>query len=335
MKNNKLIIYIFFCLLLFGSLYVNFMSYRSNQVQKTLMESLNSNNYDVNDINKFGNFNPDFPNLSQTALPVKSMMARYYLLSGDYNTALDLLNESSNVNPYIMFTESEKALVFENLESMDSFAFYAKKAFEGIPQNERHFVQYAKVLSFFKDSLELDRSYDRVKNSSMDFLHLAYLTSNFTIGRDYDSIKEKVNYIENKFQNNKEIKLVVDYLKYGEQNVKKAIETSKKANLVFSQSAHEQAANLYIEASKLNPGDYTHFENAGVSFMIQKKYEEAIPYFKHVIDSLNPNIGKSEYLIASCYENLGDIDSACKYLSLAVDLNFKNAFDAQAKLCFK
>ena len=310
------------------------MSFRSNQVQKILFDSLNSNNYNVNDISKFDNFNPNFPNISQTALPIKSMMARFYLLNGDYNTALNLLDESSKVNPYIMFTESEKAVVFESLELMDSFSFYAQKAFEGIPQNERHFIQYSKVLSFYNDTLELDRAYEKIKKSSLPFLHLTYLTSNFTMKRDYNSIKEKADYIVNNFKNNEDIKLVVDYLKYGEQNVQKAIEVSKKANLVFSQSAHEQAADLYIEASKLNPGDYTHFENAGVSLMFQKKYKEAIPYFKHVIDSLNPNIGKSEYLIASCYEILGDIDSACEYLSLAVDLNFKNAFNAQAKLCF-
>lgn len=334
-KNLSVFVYLFFLFFVIAGVYVNFMNYRSNQVQVILFNSLNKNEYNIDFIERFQNFNPNFPNLSQTALPIKAMMARFYLFKGDYSYALQLLNESLKVNPYIMFNESEKALVYDNLQIKDSFIHYSKKAFYKIPQNERHFIQYAKALIINSDSIELDNSYNKVKNSDISFLHLSYLATNFAINRDFNQISNNVQYILDKFTDNEEIRLTANYIKYGKENVDKAFEISRQANEMFLKGGHEGAGLRYIEASKLNPSDYTHFENAGVSLYFQEKYDEAIPYFKKVIDSLNPKIGKSEYLLGSSYELLGDFVNACKYYKLSSELNFRLAFDAQAKLCFK
>ena len=45
------------------------------------------------------------PNLSTSTLPIKGLVARYYFRDKQYAEALQLLNESENVNPYLHYND--------------------------------------------------------------------------------------------------------------------------------------------------------------------------------------------------------------------------------------
>ena len=60
---------------------------------------------------KVANF--DFPNITQSALPMKGIIARYYYYGGDFEKAFDLLHSSRKSNPYIMFNQSLIGLLGE------------------------------------------------------------------------------------------------------------------------------------------------------------------------------------------------------------------------------
>ena len=62
----------------------------------------------------------DYPNLTLTSLPIRGVVSKYYLLGGEYNKALELLNQSENVNPYIMYSESVKTEIYDALKVQDS-----------------------------------------------------------------------------------------------------------------------------------------------------------------------------------------------------------------------
>ena len=129
MKKNNLHIfaYLIFVILLLPSIYVNYLTHRSSIIQSIMTTDLNSNNRSTEVLNYLPNYNTDLPNLSFTAIPIKALVSRYFRFQQDFDTALSLLDESKGLNPYIMFNESEKAEVYDQLQVKDSFTYYAKK----------------------------------------------------------------------------------------------------------------------------------------------------------------------------------------------------------------
>ena len=54
----------------------------------------------------------DFPNLTETAMPIKAMKARYYYLQGNKEAAHEMAMEGAKDNPQIFFGENLRALFF-------------------------------------------------------------------------------------------------------------------------------------------------------------------------------------------------------------------------------
>ena len=86
-------------------------------------------------------------------------------------------------------------------------------------------------------------------------------------------------------------------------------------------------------AINLNPIEYTHYENAGISNYKFGYYDRAITQLKYVIDSLNPKTGKSEFIIANLYKELEDYDNACKYIYLSSKLDYKDSYRLIGEYC--
>lgn len=335
MKNKSFhfFVYILFFTLLIPSIYVNYLAHRSSIVQSIMTTDLNNNERSQEVLNYLPNFNTELPNLSFTAIPIKGLVSRYYRFQGDFETALSLLDESIDLNPYIMFNESEKAEVYDMLQVKDSFKYFAKKAFYGLPKNQRHWIQFSKAMKIDDDSLTLDQGFEIIKDSEDPFFTTAYLSSNIAMDRNSPHVINIAKNARNKFKNSEEVKLVSDYIIYGKKNVDSALGLAKEAENLFKTGVYDAASRAYISASLLNPGDYTHFENAGLSLIRIDKHSEAIPFFERVIDSLNPKNGKAEYLLASIYEVLGDLTKACALLDISTSYNFPLAYDARIKAC--
>jgi len=337
MKQNK-ITSIFLILIIafsFFTIYVNFSSHRSSIVQTIMTEDLNNKDYTQDAFSYFNSLNSDLPNLSFTAIPIKGLMSRYYRFKGDYTKALELLDQSMMDNPYIKFNESEKAEIYSILKVRDSFVYYAKAAFDGLPKNQRHWTQYNKALMADYDTLGLDNAFEKVKNSSNSFFRLVYLTSNITINRRSEKVKDIARESIDLFPDAEEVKLVADYLIYGKENVELAIKLAKEAESFFQTGVYDLSSKNYLEAANLNPGDISHKENAAFSLFREKKYQQSETLFLEVIESGLTDNGKAEYLLASLYEETNKMDLACDFINKSRVKNFPLAFEVSARVCSK
>jgi len=300
-----------------------------------MTNDLNNSTRSESVLGYFPNLNSDLPNLTFTTIPIKAMISRYYRFQQDYTTALKYLDESMNDNPFIKFNESEKAEIYDILKVTDSFKFYAKEAFFGLPKNQRHFLQYSKALRIDYDSIGLDNAFDIVRNEKDPIFRMVYISANITMDRRSPKTKKIALESRKMFANDKETVLVADYLIHGKKNVDSAIGIAKQGEQYFKSGIYDLASKNYILSAKLNPGDYTHFENAGLSLLRQNRMDESKYYFQYVIDSLNPRNGKSEYLLAGIYEMQGEIKKACKLLEESSSYNFEPAFRDRSKLCLQ
>ena len=173
MKILKVSIIIIGLLTVYGS----FLNNESSEIQVTLYNDFNTGKYTEESTIRFKNFNMDYPNLTLTSLPIRSVVAKYYLLGGEYNKALELLNQGESVNPYIMYTESVKTEIFDALKIQDSALIYAEKAFSGIPQNQKHFIDLAKSYVGYNKHEKLDSMFKIVRSSDVPDIWKFYLSS--------------------------------------------------------------------------------------------------------------------------------------------------------------
>ena len=147
------------------SIYFHYLNNVSSEIQADIYEDLFSGEYREESTTRFGVLNTDFPNLSLSSLPMKGVIGRYYFLGAQYDKALELANQSMKDNPYIMYNESLKTDIYFNLGVQDSMMYFAERAFTGIPNNNKHFIDLARAYVNFDKYKLLDSVFQIVENT--------------------------------------------------------------------------------------------------------------------------------------------------------------------------
>jgi len=328
---SKIIILIFSC----TSLYFHYHNNVSGEIQKLIYDDLYSGIFKEESTERFNVLNMDYPNLSASSIPMRGMIARYFFLGARYDEALELLNESKNVNPYIMYNESLKQDIYFALGVKDSILYFAEKTFTGIPNNHKHFVDLARAYRNFDRFHLIDSIFRKVEKTKVPQIWKFYLASQLTQEdsiSDYarEKAKEAISFFG---KTDPDLNLAAVYVLLGTENINKSIQADTEASELFINQRWREAGIKYAEAAKLNPTEYTHYENAAISNYKFGYYEQAIPYLKYVIDSLNPETGKSEFVLAQVYEKLGDYENACDYIYLSSKSDYKDSYRLIGEYC--
>jgi len=321
----------------FLSIYFHYLNNISSQIQSLIYEDIYNGVYREESTYRFQALNLDFPNLSLSSLPMKAVIGRYYFLGAQYEKALELASDGMIDNPYIMYAESLKADVFFKLGVKDSIIYYSEKAYTGIPNNHKHFIDISRAYINFDKYHLLDSVFQKVESKNNSEIWKYYLSALLTKEdsvTDYGKIiaKEALKKYPDT-QNYRELRLSATYVLYGRERIEKSIETNQRALQLFDEEKFREAALNFEEAARLNPVEFSHFENAGISNFKFGYYEKSIPFFKQVIDSMNPGTGKSEFVLAQAYAELGDLENACKYINDSSKFDYRDSFRLIGEYC--
>ena len=274
----------------------------------------------------------NYPNLGATTLPIKSIKANYYT---NDSVVSRLLNLASLENPFIKYPQVLKSIRFRTAQNLDSSMYYAKEAFEGIPQNELHVINYLSVLTVLKDSLEADRVFERVKHMNSLNIWNAYLLTNITLERQLNPALEKIVEESLKlFPTEERFKLYQLRLTNGDAIIELANNTFNEATTLFEQNEFLESAKLYLEASKLLPEDAAYLENAGHAYYLSNQNNMALKLFDSVINHYSNGTGKADYLKGlMLFETKGQRNYACDLFENAIRKGNEDAKKAKGLLC--
>ena len=307
-------------------LYINYKSFISSQIQPFLIADLNEgmHRYSLSDAIKA---DLNFPSLSGPTQPIKMLVGRYYRNEDSIDTAKKLFLDAIKDNPYIKSPQAQLAYLYLDIEEFDSAYYYAKDAFNGIPNNNVHRDIFFKTLVQRKDTLELKESFELLlelaPNNSSHWL--GYLDSRYQIvGPQDPEILELIPRFENQFPDFD--KRVVDGIK--------VIANSELQDLSFGASFAELGDNLFEEGDYLMAAqhyeiaisyaeyEYAFYENAAISYYLGERYDKAANYFTKVIDEFEINDGKSEFYLGILLIELDSINKGCDYLLKSSKLGF-------------
>ena len=211
---------------------------------------------------------------------MESIKARYFINLKKYDKALELLSSGSKANPYLFYSENQKAQVFLNIGKIDSALIYAKSAFYGLPKNELHASTYAQILGLKKDVNELLKAFDLINERSGPIIwknFLVILSQNLQ-PKDPDFIRYASKAVE-LFPDDNELFTIKKIASVGNSDIAHAAEISKKGLDFYNSANFIEAAIEFENASKVDFLEYAHFENAASSYFMAGDYQNALDLF--------------------------------------------------------
>lgn len=319
-----------FILLLLPTSFAAYKVLDSFRKQEPLLKDFGNQKF-TTPLEYIASIDDNFPNIGATTLPIKSLKANYYKNDSIVNRLLDL---ASRENPFIKYPQALKSIRLRS-QNLDSSLYYAKNAFEGIPQNELHVINYLSVLTLLKDSLEADRVFDRVKKMNSINIWNAYMLTNITLERELNPDLEKiVKESLQLFPKDERFKLYKMRLANGDSIIGLANNTFNEATELFEKKNYTNSAQLYLKASKLLPEDPAYLENAGHAYYLNNQNNKALSIFDSVINHYSNGTGKAEYLKGlMLFETKGVVNEACDLFQKAIRKGNEDAKKAQNLLC--
>ena len=321
-------------LLVLPSIYVSNKVYGSLKGQMFLLQDFNSNQFNL-PLNQVDNVVPDIPNITVTTIPISSVKARYYLNAKKYDKALALVEEGTSANPYLFYSELLKSQIYQAQGKLDSAKVYARKAFFGLPNNALHASHYINLINQTRDAEALEEAYELLtyKNDINNWKNYLIVANSLFPPQDSLLISRGKKAIES-IPGNAEIFGLVRLIELGQQRINQAGSYSNAGLQYFNSGDYQNAAIQFTLALENNPYEYSYYENAATSNYLIGNYDQAIAQIDQVINNMNPNNGKCEYIKAIIFIRMGDPIGACPYIETAVQKGYSQAqgtFDQYCK----
>ena len=331
---RKSLMGLFFSVALIGimpSIYVHKLTYDSLKIQKFVMGEVNADPViKTEDVEKL----PSIPDMSSSTLPLKAMIARYYIRDKNYDEALRLLKESDNVNPHLYYNDFLRTAIYAAKNNFDSALYSSKKAFYNWPNATSYYKNLIFAASKKKDSTEIKKAFNLiVDHFNTPFTWNNYLLGMYEVKGSADAnlnnmLDSAIKMFPNDVATFNQTKALFSRT-FKDANNKNVNDYTTEGLQAFQKGQYVKAASCYTSAFKLDPTNYTHAENVGICYYTAQKYTDAIEYFKKSIAVGSSTTGKSEYYLGMSYIATGKKLEACNALQLA---NAKKYPDAAAAI---
>ena len=323
--------------LILPSIYIAKLTYDSLKVQKYVMGEIDAD--PKMDLNEVKEGLPSIPNLSTSTLPIPALIARYEFRDKHYDEALRLLRESDNVNPSLHYNDFIRTAVFAAQQKFDSVSYYAKRAFYNWPRATSYYKNIMFSSAKNKDSIEVKKAY-KVYNKYRPGAeaNAQYLLAMYEVkgGADNNMIT-LLDSTNAKFPNDSAILARVNTIfssnKSSVQSTDVVTNLLNSGKAAFIKRQYIKAAQFYLQAAQLDPANYTHYENAGISYYSGGDFVKAIPNFEKAVQFSNANTGKSEFFMAMSYISLGKRDLICTPLNTAKRKGYPGVDSYLAQYC--
>ena len=306
--------------LLIPGLIIHVLSYQSLTQQGRLLYEFNNGDFKLT-LAELDQIEDDFPNLTETAMPIKAMKARYFYLNNQKEKAHKYAFLGAKDNPQIYFGESLKSQFFAQEQNQDSAYYYSKLAFDNLPNNMPHYNLYMNSLVNRKDLQEINRAFYYVQSLAGDTstiwqIYLRSLASVLSLGDSFAMSKAAEAF--KLFPQNDIIFQLYRIMTYGQERVGKAQQLYQNANKLYNERNYDEAFNLFKQAFDLDPLEFSYALNSGLSLYENAKYEEAISYFKIAQNSKKTAVKEKamRYKGISLYKNGSQSESCATFLKL-------------------
>ena len=322
LKKVKFPIYLFIFLGILFSSWISLKVYKSYVEQRFLILTV-SGEYTDYSLKKVSSISSDIPNITAQTTPIDAIKAALFLRKDSLNV-LPMIENGIKANPFMGYGELLKSGYFIQKDLIDSAFYYAKKSYEKLPKHINHFNHYLNLIQYTGDTLALDEISKELKESNSKrklekYLQVAVKVKN-NVGLSESQILQKLSEVNpnNSFNN------VFNILgQIGKDNIQYGVYFASLAEKEFNLKNFEKAADLFVRAATYNPLEKAYHENAANAFMKIEENKRAIEILESMIEDLDPQNGKAEYLLGIIYLDEKEKEKGCLNLNIAKRKGFK------------
>ena len=335
MKKNQLVklLYLALSFILFGSTYINYKVLSSYIDQAALLYEFNA--YQIKlPLKTVEKYDYNFPNTTVTTLSLKFLMARYFLRDGLEEKALNLLYDARKDNPFLKTAEFELAKHHFIKKNLDSAEYYSRMAFKALPRNFIYSRQYFQILTKQKKEEELDSAFKEIKSNFIIDQWRDYMFSKIEIDKDSkDELLDLLNEAKENISDQNQLSTIETILEVGYSNLDDLGKIIIDAETFYKQDKFIEAANLYERAARMNDTEYTHYENAALSFYRGDNFEQAEQLFRYVLNNFDVQNGKSEFYLGLLLYEKKQNENACRFWKIANQKGFSGSMRVIKAFC--
>jgi tetratricopeptide (TPR) repeat protein len=262
------------------------------------------------------------------------MMARYYIRDKRFDDALRILKESEKDNPYLHYNDFLRTSIYASLNKMDSAHYYAKLAFDAWPRASSYYKNMIFTSAKLKDTNEIKRalqvSLDVNNNNALTWNQ--YMLGMFEVkqGADKGLLATLEKTLKNFPGDTAILNSTASMLRGGSRDLRGL---TAKGNSLFVKGKYAQAAAVYIELSKQDPGNFSHLENVGICYYAGRRFAESLFYFAKSEQHPGNNTGKSAYFAGMSQISTAKKAEACASFARAKAKGYPDAAAAIAQYC--
>ena len=248
--------------------------------------------------------------------------------------SLNLFYQARKTNPYLKISDVELGRYHYKKNDLDSAFYYSRKAFEALPNNVIHSRFYFRTLAKLKKEDLLDSSFTKVKTNYILDQWRDYLFAKIEIGiTPKEKLVDILNDAKDHVSDSDQFKALETIISVGYENLDDLGKLILKAEASYQQKNFIEAASFYESAARLNSMDYTHYENAALSYYRGNLFSEAEQLFKYTMRTFNPKKGKSEFYYGLLLYEKEMKDKACDFWNISQKKGFAGSQRIIEKFC--
>ena len=300
---------LFLLLLLPLSIYSSLRLYQSSLDQKIILYKYNTAEFSI-DKSWLDQVDETYPSLAATSIPIKAFKAYFYMRNGLDREALDLFNESRELNPYVYFTEGWKSLIYLKLNKPDSARYYSQIAYNKIPNNLVHYGHLIQSMVMEKDSIAVKNLFMNHEKKLPEHKQMYLLAISEIIDKDSEGFAlNDFNVME--FSGDRNSMIGYYSLKVGYDAAISAAKYHVLGEYAFERKDYKGALTNFKMASELNPFEIPYQENLANTYLQLFKNNEAVEVINE-IEKTSTLTYKMRYIRALALISQGDNFNACK-----------------------
>lgn len=324
---------IFAFFILIPSYGITYKTYQSHIGQMILLSDFNQDQYNIN-LNQIETIVPSIPNVTVTTIPIDAIKARYYFHYKKYDKALEYALKAESANPYLLYGHIVASKVYNIKGDKINALKYAKLALINMPNNNLHIGEFIKLILETKDENALEEVYPFLTNSNKLNPWKSYLVakSNLVPPGDPIAIKRAEKAVR-LFPNDLELENILKTLRIGQTSIENAYYLGQEGTKRYSEQSFLEAIQLFEQAIKIDPYEYSYYENAALCYYTINDLDNALNRINIVVNEMNPLNGKCEYVKGLTYLKLGLIDDACDLFETSTVSGYLQSKEIQKNYC--
>ena len=326
MKKNRLI-FIFLLIVSGIVLFVNHKRYYSFELQQLIAFDIRNNSFDRS-FDFINSIDDNYPSLNIYAMPLKAIKANYLLAKDSVDLAMKYIDQSLKDNPYLFYGENLLADINYKLRDFEKFEYYARKAYNGLPNNPVHLVYMSRVYKM-QDKIDsifyiFEKSKPVVADRDFQLWNIALssIVLDSALINKYDGkkiAKEALSF----HPTNQNLKLMHDYIIYGYENVLNAKEKYEDGMSLFQQGEDDKGIRLLKEAAALHPNYQLYTDNLLIAYHNKSNFFEIANYYESYFKIFDETSYQILYFFGNALYKTGSLSSSCLILNSLNDQKFQ------------